>query len=282
MKTIFVFIFILFVALIQQTLATYQPNTEDIKKTIELKNQLSELTKDNNQDLWNYYYQIKNLYNTYKSDERLNYMLSELKSLLRNNLQVKKQEAKILSKQNKINFLNINSWNVFWDQAISENCIWWYNTLDDIAFSYDFSTALLVATRYVESSCGYYLPQNTWWPFQIISKNYWTWEISEEIFVQSVIDFIEFSKNKYNWYEERNKEDNLKINVDYKNLELSWIIRHWALYNWLSWYTVYGDILPLNPNYVFNNFGENFSGAKKNWLMAEFINILEREIINKY
>jgi len=54
-----------------------------------------------------------------------------------------------------------------------------------------------MAIRYREASCGYYLPSNGDGPFQIISKDYGTGEITENIFVQSIQDFINFSQSKY-------------------------------------------------------------------------------------
>ena len=87
------------------------------------------------------------------------------------------------------------------DEPVSEYCIGRYNTLDDIAFTHDYPTAVLIATRYRETNCGYYLPRNGDGPFQIVNKDYGTGDIDEAAFVESVLDFVEFSKNKYSRYE---------------------------------------------------------------------------------
>ncbi|MEI8090807.1 MAG: hypothetical protein WCG98_00665 [bacterium] len=72
--------------------------------------------------------------------------------------------------------------------------------LDTISFANNFPTALTIATRYREASCGYYLPSNGDGPFQILSKEYGTGQIDENLFTQTVQDFIDFSKAKRQQY----------------------------------------------------------------------------------
>jgi len=266
----------------QATFAFYQPTPQDLVDLNKLKVQLTELTLNNNEDIRTYYSQIKILKNNYSFNWRLNYLLTELNSHLQTILQTKKQEEKILSKQTKQAFLQKYSGNIVWDVELSENCIGWYNTLDDIAFAHDFSTALLIATRYRESNCGYYLPHNLWGPFQITSKNYWSGEISEEVFFESVVDFIKFSQEKHNRYKNRNQEEKLLVNISYKTLSMTGIVRHGALYNGLSGYTVYWNALPLNPNYVFDNYTNDYSGASRNGLITQYLKVLEWELAEKY
>ena len=172
----------------------YYPTTWDLQSTNNLKNQLEILTQNDNQILINFYYKTKFLWNKYAFDERIAWMLNEINLFLYNKLQTKKTLAKWSSKQFKIDFV---TYNISWINQLnlgSDNCTWRYNTLDNISFAYDFPTALTIATWYRESNCGYYLPANGRWPFQITSKNYWSNQINEEIFVQTIIDFIKFSK----------------------------------------------------------------------------------------
>jgi hypothetical protein len=75
--------------------------------------------------------------------------------------------------------------------------------LDLISFANNFPTALTIATRYRESSCGYYLPANGDGPFQIISKDYGTGQITDSIFYQTVQDFIDFSQAKWTQYKSK-------------------------------------------------------------------------------
>jgi len=47
------------------------------------------------------------------------------------------------------------------DEKLSPNCSKYNKLIDDLAFVYDHPTPLLIATRHRESTCGYYLPNNT-------------------------------------------------------------------------------------------------------------------------
>jgi len=260
----------------------YTPTDDDLNQLVNLKAQLSSLTATDNEALRNYYYQLKLLRKKYMFDDRLDYMLRYLWDYLRNLIFVRKTQAKAISMQDKKEFLDIYSGEIITDKELWDNCVGWYNTIDDIAFTHDFPTSVLIWTRYRESTCGYYLPKNGRWPFQITSKNYWTGEISEEVFVDALIDFIHFAKNKYSRYENTNSNSWLKINLNYKTLSYTWIIRHGALYNGLSWHTVYWNILPIKPGYVFDNYTNSYSGASKNGVLTQSLKVLEWELINKY
>ena len=72
--------------------------------------------------------------------------------------------------------------------------------MDSISFANNFPTALMIATRYREANCGYYLPSNGDGPFQILSKDYGAGAITEAKFIQAMQDFIDFSKAKHLQY----------------------------------------------------------------------------------
>ena len=94
-----------------------------------------------------------------------------------------------------------------------------------------------------------------------------------------------FSRNKYSRYERANKAENnpeFKINLSYSNVDYTSIVRHWALYNGLSWYTVYGDAKPMKPEYVFDGYGNDFANSLRFGILPKTIKILERELANKY
>ena len=165
------------------------------------------------------------------------------------------------------------------DKSVDASCLGWYNTLDDIAFTHDYPTAVLIATWYRETNCGYYLPRNGDGPFQIVSKDYGTGEIDEATFVQSVLDFIEFSKNKYDRYEGANNANGHIVELSYTGITFTGIVRHGALYNGLSGYTAYGDAQPLNPHYVWDNYGEEYSGALRFGLFPQTLKIMEWELM---
>jgi hypothetical protein len=72
--------------------------------------------------------------------------------------------------------------------------------MDTISFANNFPTALTIATRYREVTCGYYMPTNGDGPFQIVSKDYGTGQMTEAKFLQTIQDFIDFSKAKHLQY----------------------------------------------------------------------------------
>ena len=72
--------------------------------------------------------------------------------------------------------------------------------MDTISFANNFPTALTIATRYRETNCGYYFPNNGDGPFQILSRDYGTGQMTEAKFIGTIQDFINFSKAKYLQY----------------------------------------------------------------------------------
>jgi hypothetical protein len=123
-----------------------------------------------------------------------------------------------------------------------------------LSFAYNFPTALTIAVRYRESTCSYALPKNGDGPFQIISKDYGTDVITEDIFLQTIADFLDFAQDKIDWYNERNQESGLSINLSYTGASYTDLLRFAALYNGLSGFTVYGEISPAAPKYFFEGY----------------------------
>jgi len=278
------FVFVLFIpVLFIPVCLAYEPTTKDVEDLNNLKKQLDVLVSGNNIDLWNFYNQISNLQTDYSVNPRLDYMLGELRYYLysdtknnKNALSKQKSDAKTLSKEAKKNFVLSNYTGLYAnDENPLKNCTWWYKTLDDISFAYDFPTALTIAIWYRESTCSYYLPNNGYWPFQIMSKNYWTWEITQQQFVKTIVDFMEFSKNKlarYDWL--------LSGELTYSNFDLTWVSNFIALYNWgqRSW----NVIIPNNMNYMYDWYWEDYSGSIKYWVLPEMLQVLAWEIDNQY
>lgn len=263
----------------------YTPTTQDIVDTAILSNKLGEITSGKNISLRNYYDQTRNLQIQYSSDERLNYMLWKIKDYLYEKIYTQKTKAKILSKAFKQDFVDEYLSGVMIDEETGVNCTGWYNTLDDMSFIYDLPTALTTAIWYRESTCGYYLPKNGDGPFQIESKDYGTGQITSDVFIQSVEDFLVFANNKIDRYESVNKAEEdtgYKINLSYTGFDLTWIVRFGALYNSLSGNTVYGNILPKRPGYVWDGYGEEYSWAIRYGILPKMIKSLERELENAY
>jgi hypothetical protein len=146
--------------------------------------------------------------------------------------------------------------------------------LDNISFANNFPTALTIATRYRETSCGYYLPNNGDGPFQILSKDYWTGAITRWKFTQAVQDFIDFSKSKWTQYKTK-----LWINMTYTGWDYTGFINHAWLYNW---WIISGDVVnPLAPKYVWDGY-DTYTWAVRYWLFPKFLKILDWEVKNTY
>lgn len=263
--------------------AAYTPSENDAQSLTSLKAQLDSVIGDNNIDLWSFYNQIVNLQADYSNDERLNYMLEDLKYYLysdtknnKNALSKQKSNAKATSKDSKQEFLDeYNTWYSVDIVNSLKNCTGWYKTLDDISFAYDFPTALTIAIWYRETSCAYYLPNNKWGPFQITSKDYGTGEITSKQFVQIVTDFLEFSKNKLARYEWQ-----LSWELSYNSFDLTGVMNFAALYNW--WNKSGNIIVPKNESYVFDWYWEDYSGAKRYGVFPQMLKVLEWELENEY
>lgn len=254
--------------------ASYVPTAKDTNKLKDLKSQLDVLVVNNNINLRDFYNQTNNLYNQYSWDERLSYLIWELRTYLYTNLSAQKTAAKATTKIAKKQFLD--EYNTGYDPEITltvDQCSLQYNTIDNLSFAYDFPTALTMAIWYRESNCGFYLPKNWNGPFQITTKNYWTWEINQQLFIQTVTDFLEFAKNKISKY-------NLSGNLTYNNFDYTGIVNFAALYNW--WTRSGWVVIPNNPNYVFDGYGAEYTWAKRFGVLPQTLKMLERELDNKY
>lgn len=262
----------------------YTPTTGDLETINQLKTTLDEINSWNVQDMRNFSTQIKELFPIVTQDERITYILKELYNHLYDQFIIEKIKTKQESKSGFNQFLQEYNTGII-DIDMEDNCTWWYNTMDNISFANNFPTALTIATRYRETHCKYYLPSNGDGPFQILSKDYGTGEITEKIFTQSIQDFIDFSKSKYQQYKTK-----LGINLSYTGINLTGIIYHSALYNGgtISWSTESGyEILPNNPKYVYEwytnyNSWEFSTNTIRHGVLPKFIKTLEYELNNYY
>lgn len=262
----------------------YNPTTGDLETINQLKTTLDQINSGNVQDIRNFSTQVKKLLPMVSNDERISYILKELYNYLYGQFSTEKIKAKVSIKSGFNQFLTQYNTGIV-NIDMTDNCTWWYNTIDNISFANNFPTALTIATRYRETHCGYYLPRNWDGPFQILSKDYGTWEINEEIFTQSIQDFIDFSKSKYQQYKTK-----LWINLSYTWINLTWIVYHAALYNWatISWdSTSWYEALPNAPKYVYEWYSNYNSWQYATWairlgLLPKFLKTLEFEINNYY
>ena len=245
----------------------------------QINSQKSIINNASNYWIWDYYSQLSKWYNILKPDDRLWEISKELRDYAYSLLSSKKQALKQQYQEEKTSFLNQYKESIsIKDEFPIEKCTWRYNTIDNISFANDFPTALTIAIRYRESTCAYYLPSNWNWPFQITSKDYGTWEINEEIFIQTIQDFIDFSKNKIEKYNNRADEEYPEITLSYTGFTYDSILNFAALYNWgtRTWWKVE----PNAPEYIFDWYSEDYSWANRYWVIPAFLKILDRELNN--
>ena len=256
----------------------YTPNETDTKHLNEIKGVLNTVSTN---DLWNYYQQFSILQQAVgNNDDKLNYYLTHLRDHSYNLFTTLKNLAKQQSKQEKSAFLEYHKDNLLLNTEVANNCLGRYNTLDNLSFAHNFPTALTIAVWYRESTCSYALPRNGNGPFQIISKDYGSGEITEEIFLQTVKDFLNFSWNKIIRYNDRNIGNELSVNLGYTGASYTDLWRFSALYNGLSWGTVYGEISPTAPKYFLEGYENDIRDGehKKDWIFSMYLKMLEWEL----
>lgn len=254
----------------------FEPNQQQQEELASFKGQIAPLVEKDNYALWNFYEQARDLH-LYFKEEKTAYYLEHLRDFFLTKFLTRKDLAKSESSSLKSDFLSqYQGSGLEASEVLSQNCIGWYQTLDNLSFAYDFPTALTIAVRYRESWCGFYLPKNGDGPFQIVSKDYGNWTISKELFEKTIKDFLEFSKKKIDWY--NGKNPSTPITLSYKSVNYDDLLKFSGLYNGLSWWIVYGNILPAVPKYFFEKMPWEYEKGKRNWLFLQFLRVLEWEI----
>ncbi len=208
--------------------ASYTPTAKDEKTITLLKQQIEELS-ETPKDLRNFFYQFKTLKEQLKNtnNPKLYYLLSRLTTTTYESFTEQKQKKQDKAKDNKKILVKKYKKKINTKDPILQRCLDHYDMIDDLSFAYNFPTALTMATRYRESSCSFdKLPYNGDGPFQIVHKDYGTGTMHEKVFIQTVEDFINFSRNKYQRYQGK-----IKVNLDYTTIDLESVINHSALYN---------------------------------------------------
>lgn len=226
-----------------------------------------------------YYLQLSKWYNILKNDDKLGTISEKLRDYAYSVFSTRKSIAKKEWKDLKSEFLGEYADNIIMDSEFPlDKCTWRYNTIDSISFANNFPTALTIAIRYRETTCGYYLPANGDGPFQIVSLDYGTGEITEEIFKQSIQDFIDFAKKKIDTYNAKADEEFPEINLTYTWFDLTGMVSFAALYN--GWTRTGWVVEPNAPEYVYDGYGEWHENTKRFGVLAAFLNILDWELEN--
>ena len=256
--------------------AKYNLTWDELKQ---FNSQKVTISQASDSGLWKYYTQLAKWYNILEDDERLATISSGLRDYAYAQFDSRKRTTKQKSVTEKTNFLDEYRWDIMMEEEFPfDKCIWRYNTIDNISFANDFPTALTLAVWYRESGCGYYLPSNGDGPFQIVSKDYGNGEITEEVFKQTVQDFIDFAKWKIESYNSRADEEFPEINLSYTSFDYTGVVSFAALYNW--WTRTWGMVQPNAPKYVFDGYGEKYANAKKYGLFPAFLKLISWELNN--
>lgn len=178
-------------------------------------------------------------------------------------------------------------WNKYWKEIISKHkipdrCLSKNKLIYKIAKKENIPPALIIAAWYMETSCKTYNPKNWDWVFQIVSSYYPPSDnITDIQFEQQIMDFINFSRNKWSWYEKHKSSfskfqrfDWITINLAFDNWDIESIRAHAILYNWL-----YDFALPMTSLYTNWNLTPNHEYIK-DWFFTVFLKFLEWEINN--
>ena len=258
------------------TNAGYKLTGDDLKQ---FNSQKATISQASNYWLWSYYKQLWQWYNILKSDDRLSTISSGLRDYAYSLFDSRRKLAKQQNVAEKSKFLDEYRKNISINEEFPmDYCVGWYNTIDNISFANDFPTALTIAVRYKESNCGYYLPANGDGPFQIVSKDYGNGEITEEIFKQTVQDFIDLAKDKIDSYNKKANDEFSEIKISYTSLDYTGVVSFAALYNW--WTRTGGMVVPNAPKYVFDGYGQDYANAKKYGLLPALLKVLAWEVDN--
>lgn len=273
---ILVFVLAIFFWFIWVSNASYKLTWDDLKK---FNSQKVIISQASDYGLWSYYTQLSKRYGILKGDERLGTISKDLRDYASSLFDSRKKLSKQQYAWEKYDFFDK------YKDGINDNiefpedkCTWWYNTIDNISFANNFPTALTIAVWYRESNCWYYLPSNWDGPFQIVTKDYGTWEITEEIFKQSIQDFIDFAKWKIDNYNKKSNEEFPKLNISYTWFDYTGVVSFAALYN--GWVRTWWMVQPNAPKYVFDGYWDQYSNAKKYGIFPIFLKVLEWEAEN--
>lgn len=157
-----------------------------------------------------------------------------------------------------------------WDTPLYESCFTYFDSIDALAKQNDFPTALIISTWYREHSCFLSNPGNGWWNFQITSHDYPEGDIDIDEFLVQVQHFIDFSRGKWDYYDNVQKFWPEPIVLQYDNFDLSSIRKHAIFYN-----GVYPDVTLDKSRYSNENFTRERGG--RDWIVAWFIKVLQWE-----
>lgn len=273
------------ILLLNQSVFAYSPVAADINLWYELSERLIERLQ---QSKWN-----TNTYNALEqwlanakvriaANERYSYIFQLTSDTVYDiNKKVENDAYFALTKKFRQNH-SVTMQSEYGQPTNLSQCFKHYPMIDEYARKTNKPTPLILAMRYIESSCGMYNPANRDWLFQIINNDYEPWIIDRASLLSQLEDFAKFMDNKWNWYYSRNP--NAPRELWYTSFTYDALQTFAALYNW---YDLESGIrnYPLkggNSYYFLGNYNEEYKG-KRDWLLVFFLKLskLEAEYFGK-
>lgn len=161
-------------------------------------------------------------------------------------------------------------------------CFKHYPLVDEYVRKTNKPTPLILAMRYIESSCAMNNPANRDGLFQIINNDYEPGLIDRAGLQSQLNDFAKFMDNKWNWYYGRNPDAPREL--WYATFTYDALQTFAALYNGIDLKTGIYRYPLLNgaPYYFLWNYNEEFKW-KRDWLLVFFLKLskLEAEYFGK-
>jgi hypothetical protein len=136
----------------------YTPTPADSQRTQNLITALDTFIDGDKEVLWRFYSQMLDIYDKFSRDPRMEHKISTIRDHLHDELQTMKMPHLLNGKLIKEEFVRLYEPNIIKEHSIPQRCRDRWQYLDDISFVHNLPTAITMATRYAESTCGFYLP----------------------------------------------------------------------------------------------------------------------------
>jgi len=146
-----------------------------------------------------------------------------------------------------------------------------WSIYDDVGRAFGIPPVVLAATHWIETTCRRWMHVNG--PYQIMSHQYTTWDLSDAFFFSQTVAVARFIHNKVRRYNSRNPDHQLLM--AYTGMSVDDVVRFGALYNGLSGGRILHPIAPARPVYVWGNWGER--KERKNGLIVAISQFLAYE-----
>lgn len=257
----------------------YTPTAADINVWYELSERLVEHIKSNKRSTASYE-KVKTWLANAKQKASSNEQYSAILEIASNavhDLYMKSQNTSYFTLSKKFRTQYDDEMQTPYDQPNNlSQCFKHYPLVDEYARKTNKPTSLILAMRYVESSCAMNNPANRDGLFQIINNDYEPGPVTRAWLQSQLEDFMKFMDNKRTWYFKKNPDSPRELS--YTSFTYNALQTFAAMYNGIDLKTgisVY-PLLNGNPYYFFGNYTEEFKG-KRDGLLVFFIKMLKME-----